>query len=214
MAIKCLVFDCDGVLLDSVGIKTEAFGKLAEPWGPEARDRMILYHSMHGGVSRYLKFEWFFREYVHREITGAEKEEWSKKFREYSLQAVRNCPLIPGALTVLQKWHGILPMYVCTGAPREEVSMILKEKGLISFFTAVYGSPPIKSRLLAQIVNDDVKLDPAEVVMIGDANTDQDAAETVGTQFYGVGPELRGGKYPWSQTLEPLNAWIEKNRND
>ena len=37
MALKCLVFDCDGVILDSVPVKTRAFARLAEPYGEEAR---------------------------------------------------------------------------------------------------------------------------------------------------------------------------------
>ena len=35
MKLECLVFDCDGVILDSVPVKTRAFGRLAEPFGPE-----------------------------------------------------------------------------------------------------------------------------------------------------------------------------------
>ena len=53
MALKCLVFDCDGVILDSVPVKTRAFARLAEPYGEEARDRFVMYHTVHGGVSRY-----------------------------------------------------------------------------------------------------------------------------------------------------------------
>ena len=61
--------------------------------------------------------------------------------------------------------------------------------------------------LLAQIVNRQ-KLDPADVLMVGDAPTDRDAAETVGTLFYGVGPELKGGSFPWGEDLTGLNVWI------
>ena len=44
--------------------------------------------------------------------------------------------------------------------------------------------------------------------MVGDAPTDRDAAETVGTLFYGVGPELTGGSFPWGEDLKGLSAWI------
>ena len=42
MPITCLVFDCDGVILESVPTKTRAFGRIAEPYGHEARDRMLM----------------------------------------------------------------------------------------------------------------------------------------------------------------------------
>ena len=52
MSLACIVFDCDGVILDSVPTKTRAFARLAEPYGAEARDRFVMYHMTHGGVSQ------------------------------------------------------------------------------------------------------------------------------------------------------------------
>ena len=40
MALSLIVFDCDGVILESVDAKTKAFGQVAEPLGAEARDRL------------------------------------------------------------------------------------------------------------------------------------------------------------------------------
>ena len=210
MALKCLVFDCDGVILDSVPVKTRAFARLAEPYGEEARDRFVMYHTVHGGVSRYKKFEWFFREILDREITPAESEEWGRRFAEYALDEVRRCELIPGIARVLEHWQGKLPLYVCSGAPHEELNFILKERGLDSCFTGIYGSPPSKAKLLAMIVDKACVL-PDEVLMVGDASTDRNAAEEVGTLFYGTGPDLRGGDFPWGPDLTGLDAWIAEH---
>ena len=46
MALSLIVFDCDGVILESVDAKTKAFGQVAEPLGAEARDRLLLYHTL------------------------------------------------------------------------------------------------------------------------------------------------------------------------
>lgn len=210
MSLKCLVFDCDGVILDSVPVKTKAFARLAAPYGDEARDRFVMYHARHGGVSRYLKFEWFFREYLGREITPEESAEWGRKFEEYALDEVRKCDLIPGILQTLQKWQGRLPMYVCSGAPRAEVAFILQERSLNGYFNDIYGSPPVKSKLLENIINAAGVL-PEETLMVGDASTDREAAGDNGTLFYGTGPELKGSLFPWSMDLIPLNAWIENH---
>ena len=212
MAIQCLVFDCDGVILDSVPVKTRAFRRLAEPYGEEAADRFEMYHARHGGVSRYKKFEWFFQEVLGREIHPDESREWGKKFEAYALEEVRKCPMIPGAMEVLEKWRGELPMYVCSGAPNEEVNLILDERGLSRFFEQICGTPPAKAQLLDEIARSTV-FDPAGIVMVGDATTDLDAAEKVGTQFYGIGQELRGGAFPWSENLKKFNAWVAENRN-
>ena len=54
-----------------------------------------------------------------------------------------------------------------------------------------------------------MKLDPADVLMVGDASTDRDAAEEVGTQFYGRGPALKNdGTFPWEENLDGLSSWI------
>lgn len=208
MPLKCLAFDCDGVLLDSVPVKTRAFGRLAEPFGQEARDRFVMYHTVHGGVSRYRKFEWFFREILNREITPAESEAWGKKFAEYALDEVRKCPLVPGALETLKMWHGKIPLYVCSGAPKNELELILGERRLLDYFEGIYGSPPSKGELLKEIIKSRPEFMANETLMVGDAVTDRDAAAEAGARFYGVGPELKGGDFPWSADLTPLNAWI------
>ena len=167
MSLQCLVFDCDGVILDSVPVKTRAFGRLMEPFGPEARDRFLLFHKVHGGVSRYKKFEWFYDEVLGKAIAPEESEELGNRFAEYVLDELRRCELIPGIQETLDSWRGKLPMFVCSGAPHEEVLAVLRERGLDGYFDAIHGSPPAKAVLLGQIVNGQ-KLDPADVLMVGD----------------------------------------------
>lgn len=207
MCLQCLVFDCDGVILDSVPVKTRAFARLVEPYGREAMDRFVMYHTVHGGVSRYKKFAWFFREVLGREISEQESAAWGRRFAEYALDEVRRCPLIPGVQEVLDAWRGRLPLYVCSGAPQEELNLVLRERGLDGCFAGIHGSPPAKAPLLAKIVRL-AGVEPQAVLMVGDAVTDRNAAEDVGTRFYGVGPELKGGDFPWGADLTGLNAWI------
>ena len=87
---------------------------------------------------------------------------------------------------------------------------VLRERGLDQYFTSIHGSPPAKARLLAQIVAS-LPLAPENVLMVGDAPTDRDAAEEVGPLFYGVGPDIKPASdtaYPWAEDLTGLNDWI------
>lgn len=208
-SVKCLVFDCDGVLLDSVPVKTRAFARLAEPYGQEAVDRLVMYHARHGGVSRFRKFAWFYEEILGREITPEESEAWGRKFADLALEEVRKCPLIPGVEAVLQTWAGRLPMYVCSGAPKAELDLVLAERKLAPYFKDIVGSPPAKSELLKNIVKKEPGFASSEFLMVGDASTDRNAAEIAETQFYGIGQGLKGGPYPWSENLLPLNQWLK-----
>lgn len=209
MGLQCIVFDCDGVILESVPVKTRAFGRLTEPYGAEARDRMLMYHKVHGGVNRNRKFEWFFREVLGREITPEELADWSGRFRDIAFEEVCRCELVPGIQEVLDAWKGRLPMYVCSGAPQEELNAVLRGRGLDGYFAGIYGAPPAKAALLRHIVRE-ADVEPEETVMVGDASTDQRAAEEVGTLFYGRGSEVKGGSWPWGEDLRGLNAWLEE----
>ena len=56
--IKNIIFDFDGVILDSVNIKTEAFYKLFEQYGSKIANQVVDYHIINGGMSRFKKFEY------------------------------------------------------------------------------------------------------------------------------------------------------------
>jgi phosphoglycolate phosphatase-like HAD superfamily hydrolase len=208
MELACIIFDCDGVILESVSVKTRAFARLAEPFGAEAVDRLVMYHKVHGGVSRYKKFEWLYREVLGREISREELASLGRRFADIAFEEVCRCELVPGIADVLERWRGRTPMYVCSGAPHEELNVIMRQRGLQRYFAGIYGSPPTKAELLRDIIRL-AGVDPASAVMVGDSVTDLDAAEAVGTRFYGRGGELKGGGFPWGEDLTALNTWLE-----
>ena len=57
---KNLIFDCDGIILNSNKIKTEAFREVVFHYGNEAAEELVNFHVMNGGISRYEKFNYFF----------------------------------------------------------------------------------------------------------------------------------------------------------
>ena len=58
---KQVVFDCDGVILDSNNIKSKAFEDSLKGENDQLISEFIDYHKKNGGVSRFLKFEYFFK---------------------------------------------------------------------------------------------------------------------------------------------------------
>lgn len=204
---KLIVLDCDGVVLESVDAKTRAFGKLVEKHGDEAKQRMIDYHLSNGGVSRFLKFAWFYRKALGREITEHESEECGRLFTQYCFNEVINSSFVPGAIEFISSYHHHVPLYVASGTPHEELIEILKARDLTRYFKGAYGSPPAKTEILRSIVCSAGVL-PNETLMVGDSNNDLEAALSVGTSFYGRGRNFSKTKWPWGEDLNGLSSYI------
>ena len=55
---KSIIFDCDGVILNSNKIKTESFRKILRNFDKRAIQEFIDYHENNGGLSRYIKLDY------------------------------------------------------------------------------------------------------------------------------------------------------------
>jgi len=56
--IKNIIFDFDGVICESVDIKTGAFYEMYLPYGEMIAQKVKEHHIQNGGMSRYDKFEY------------------------------------------------------------------------------------------------------------------------------------------------------------
>jgi Predicted phosphatases len=209
MALSCIVFDCDGVIIESVDAKTAAFAKIADELAPAETAAFVDYVVLHGGVSRFEKFAWLIRRAFNRDMTDEESQILGKKFRQYCLDAVIAAPLVPGFVDVVKQWYGRIPLYVASGAPHYELVEVLRQKGLADYFKGIYGTPPAKALLLLTALRD-CGVSPAETVMVGDSKTDSDAAVIVGTLFYGRGEYFKNKPWLWAEDLTHLNEYLDR----
>ncbi|SHN53901.1 HAD family hydrolase [Desulfovibrio litoralis] len=208
MSIKAIIFDCDGVITESVEAKTEAFAILSKRWGEKASKALLDYHHLHGGVSRLKKLEWLFKEVLKQEITQAELNSLAEEFAQISLTQVLNSKFVPGFEKVLDYFYGKIPLYVASGAPHNELGQVLKHKGIYDKFVSVLGSPPDKATLLGNIVKQSGLL-PQDCLMVGDSQTDLDAANIVGTLFYGRGLHFKAQNQVCAEDLSGLIEFVE-----
>ena len=112
-----MVFDCDGVLIESNRVKTLAFGQTVSEFGQEAMDRMMAYHRENGGMSRWKKFEWFYREVACAPLSDEMMDRLCDRFTRLCLDAVLAAPMVPGAKESLNFLSGRLPMFVASVQP-------------------------------------------------------------------------------------------------
>jgi phosphoglycolate phosphatase-like HAD superfamily hydrolase len=207
--LEAVVFDCDGVILESADLKSEAFRRLGGLFGPEIQGRFYEHHLRHTGVSRYEKFAWLYCTEFGREITAGESERLGELFAGYCLEAVLAAPLVPGITEALAWFESRgLPLFVASGTPQAELEAVLTNRGLAGHFRGVWGTPPAKSPLLARIIKEGC-FDPGRVLMVGDGETDFQAAQDNRTLFFGRGASFQGRGLYWAEDLTGLAAWAE-----
>lgn len=183
--VKAIIFDFDGVICDSVDVKTLAFAEMYAGFGNEIENKVIQYHLEHGGISRYEKFRFFHSEFLGIELNDPELNAMGEQFSSIAFQKVINSPFIKGAGEFIRTNSKKYLQFICTGTPENEIKTILAKKEMKQFFNEVYGSPQTKKVIIKNILQK-YELLPEEIVFIGDAMTDFNAASGTNIRFIGV----------------------------
>jgi len=174
--IKAIFYDFDGVIKESTQIKTEAFYALYLPYGKQIAEKAVAHHIAHGGISRFEKFKHYHKEFLNIDLNEKIINELAEEFSKIVFQKVIECPYVKGAkksITLLKKEY---KQYIVTGTPQNEIELILKALEINHLFDGVYGSPKNKIEISQQI-KDLEHLNNNQVVFIGDATTDYNAAK-------------------------------------
>jgi len=183
--IKNIIFDFDGVILDSVPVKTEAFRKLFQEYPKEITDKFIEFHLKNGGVSRYEKIRYFFEGLLNKKINEEKILYFAKKYSELTKQELANEKyLIKDSIDFIKKNYKKYNMHIASGADENDLKYICDKLELTKYFVSINGSPTKKSEIIKSILeSNDYK--KSETVMIGDSINDFEAAKESGIEFYG-----------------------------
>lgn len=176
---QTLVFDCDGVVLNSNKVKTEAFYKAALPFGEEAAQKLVAHHVLNGGISRYKKFEWFIQE-----VVSAGETELNKLLESYA-QFVRDglltCDIATGLFELREKTSHANWLIV-SGGDQQELREVFAARNLTELFDGgIFGSPDSKDTILErELANNNIR---KSAIFLGDSRYDHIASSTAGLDF-------------------------------
>ena len=172
---RVIFWDFDGVIKDSVPVKTEAFRKLFSSFGTGIVEKVVEHHLENGGVSRYKKISHYFKAYLKKNISQEELDHYSNKFSKLVVNEVINSPWIAGVELFLRGNEYNQDFILVTGTPQDEIEIILKHLNLTELFISIHGSPKEKT----QMVSDSLKkynYKRSDCILIGDSSTDLNAA--------------------------------------
>lgn len=173
---KQLVFwDFDGVIKDSVEVKTAAYVALFLPYGHEVATRVRQHHEANGGVSRFEKIPLYLK-WAGESASESQAQEFCSRFSNLVKQAVVDSPWVPGVREYLLKHCARQYFVLVTATPQDEIQQIIETLGIARCFREVHGAPEKKSTAIEDVLRR-LKCDPQHALMVGDSDTDLMAAK-------------------------------------
>jgi phosphoglycolate phosphatase-like HAD superfamily hydrolase len=178
---RILFWDFDGVIKESVTIKTDAYVALFEPFGPQLAARVREHHECNGGMSRLEKIPLYLR-WSGAEPSTEQVDEYCAAFAHAVRQRVIDCPWVAGVREYLAQNHARQRCVLITATPQAEMIDILAALRIAAWFREVHGAPTSKAQAIAAVLQR-WRCAPTEALVIGDSRSDYQAALTAGPDF-------------------------------
>lgn len=175
------VFDCDGVVLQSNHLKTDAFRRALDGEPKELVDRFVAYHKSHGGVSRYRKFEHYFSAIRPASYTEAEVDDAVSRYARIVEEGLLTCPEVPGVRAALAAFDKTGNVYLVSGGDQDELRKVFAERDLDRHLNGIFGSPSTKQEILASMMS--TLHGNVKGVYFGDSELDLMVSEEFGLEF-------------------------------
>lgn len=178
-----IVFDLDGVILDSNGFKLEAMRAVLGRYDAAAAEAFLNEFRANFGRTRREHFLSFYNQYL---APGAGFETfYDEAAYDYASRVAKRYPAAPlceGVATFIrglnQSGH---VMYVVSGTMTGEAQAALHGKGLASMFKGILGGPTRKMDHVRSILHSQRSDRPS--LLIGDAAEDARVAQECGMHF-------------------------------
>ena len=195
--IKAICFDFDGVIMDSMGLKFDAYCFALERFAfSKARIRDLMHR--YAGLSRRRILALMYEQLSGHEAPERLSDELTKRFTDHDDRSRPLMQPIPGSLPFLEKAHLHCYTAVVTGTPQEVIDKTVAFHDLGRYFGRVCGSPRTKEEIVESLMAAQ-EIPRDQWIFIGDGKTDQVAADACGIRFVGLDQG--------TTSFEPDRAW-------
>ena len=179
MKFKKLIFDFDGVILNSHTVKTQAFKYVFLKYGKTIANNAKKYHLNNVGKSRYDKFNFILSKYFKKGKYPNIKE-IEKNFSNFCDPKISKLKVSKKLLFFFKKKYKKIKFYISTGMPQNKIKKIVKRKGLNKYIIKSYGSPETKINHIKKISK---KTEKNNILFIGDSHEDYKSAKKCNINF-------------------------------
>ena len=182
--IKTVVLDFDGVLAESNEVKDAAFGEFFQRY-PEHAVAMQAYHREYHAQPRRVKFAYLVEELMQRPRDTGMIDCLTEEFSALVAERVIACPEVPGAGAFLAEFAPLVPLYISSVTPQNELDWILAVRKVAPHIRRAFGNPPYSKDAAIGNILEREGLDPSQVAFVGDSESDCQVARLTGLEFYG-----------------------------
>ncbi|MBE0491147.1 MAG: HAD family hydrolase [Sulfurospirillum sp.] len=188
--IKNILWDFDGVILDSMPIRDYGFRKIFESYPEDLVEGFIRYHRLNGGLSRFHKIKYFYNHLLNKEISEKQIQDYAEQFTIIMKEQLTNEKyLIRDSVDFIKSNHKNYNFHIVSGSEHHELNYLCKNLDLADFFLSIKGSPTPKNNLVKNLLEKE-QYKKEETILIGDSINDFDAANINGIEFYGYNNEM------------------------
>jgi phosphoglycolate phosphatase-like HAD superfamily hydrolase len=178
---RVVFWDFDGVIKDSVDVKTDAYVELFSDGGRDVSERIRHHHRANGGRSRFEKIP-LYLSWVGAPTTDEVVDAYCQRFSNMVFHAVIDSDWVPGAHEYLVKHYKAQYFVLISATPQHEMEEILRALGIFDCFAECYGAPTSKARAIRTVLSR-LSCSTADAVCLGDAETDFVAAQENNVNF-------------------------------
>jgi phosphoglycolate phosphatase-like HAD superfamily hydrolase len=172
---EIIFWDFDGVIKDSLDVKSSAFERLFLPFGRDIAAQVRKHHEQNGGMSRFEKIP-IYLGWAGELVGKNQVEEYCRHFSALVRDEVINSPWVPGVRKYLIEQHDKCYFVLVTATPQLEIEDILSSLNIDFCFREVYGAPQKKNEVIMEVLLKE-RCPSKRALIIGDTETDMQAAK-------------------------------------
>ena len=117
--IRAIAFDFDGVLVESVDIKTRAYVRLFEEYGQGVVSKVVDYHMKNGGISRFVKLRTIYDKILKKSLSEDKFNSLSEQFSSIVVDEVVAAPWVEGSREFLENNKNRYLFFIVSGTQQK-----------------------------------------------------------------------------------------------